>query len=180
MTLHWRSLMLGIALTALVAGATAFFLWPPPKALPHTAPPIPQPAPTIAAGPAPQPDLILDLFEPTPDALDTQQKQARLQSQIEHALVVTFLLTRCNYLDAEEYSDTYNVLIRYAERSGLAPDINSAAAVIHRIAGSASASYSLVYSRVPCDSASLPPLAASLIAWRDQSSRTVNDSSSTP
>ena len=170
----------------IAAGIAAYIFWPSP-ALPvaQPAPPIPEaaaapepsaPQPT----PAPEPDLVLELFEPTPESLNAQQSASRLRNQLEQALVATFLLTRCNYLSQQEYSDTYNSFIRYAVESGLSPDYHSAATELRRIASSAGASYSLVYSRLSCDDASLPPAAASVRAWRDQSARTVSDSSSTP
>jgi len=173
-------ILLGIVIVAIIILAT-LLLWPRPVSAPHQAPPIPEPA--AVATPSPptaEPDLILDLFEPTPASLDAQQQATILRNQIEHALVVTFLLTRCTYVSQQEYSDTYNAIIQYAARSGLSPDIASAAAEVHRLSSSAGASYSLVYSRVPCTDPSLPPSLASLRQWRDQSARTVKPSSTIP
>lgn len=184
MILHTRSLLIGIGITACIAALAAFLLWPKPQAQSYIAPVIPEPTPApIANAPAkpiPQPDLILDLFEPTPDMLDAQQAASGTRNQIEHALTVTFLLTRCNYFSQQEYSDTYNALIRFAQESGLAANPNAAALEIRNLATSAGASYSLVYSRVPCDTASLTGVASQLRQWRDQSSRIVSKSSSTP
>lgn len=145
-------------------------------------PPLPQADPVAAstAPSAPTPDLVLDLFEPTPESLDAQQANALLSDQIEQALTVTFLITRCGLIAQQEYSDIYNALIRFALASGLSPDLDHAARDVRRLADAAGASYALVYSRIACTDPSLPPLVASIRQWRDQSARTVSDSSSNP
>lgn len=184
MKLDLRSVLLGMVIAGLL-GAIAYVLRPtPPAPMVHAAPAVPEPAPAPtpapAATPAPAVDLVLDLFEPTPDQLHAQHSAHTVHNQVEHALVVSFLLTRCGLISEQEYSDTYNALIRYLVARDIAPDITTAARETRRLAQSAGASYALVYSRVPCTDPSLPPLVSSLTQWRDQSTRTVSDSSSTP
>ena len=183
MKLHVPSLLIGAAVTALAAA----WLWqqhsPPPAPAPIAAAPpeLPAPRPVVAPAPAARPDLVLDLFEPDSASLSAQQSDSALRGQIEHALTVSFVLTKCRLITQDEYSGTYNDLITYAASRHMAPDLPGAAVRVREIAKSAGASYSLVYSRVPCTDASLPPLAASLRDWRNQlSSRTVIDNSNVP
>lgn len=141
------------------------------------APPEPVAAP---AAPTQEPDLVLDLFEPTPETLDAQHAERLLRQRLEEALTLTFALTRCGLIDQTEYTANYNAFIRYAHSSGLAADLTSAEAEIRRIAESSGASYSLIYSRVPCTSPSLVTTRDTLRQWRDQAERSSSESSSTP
>ena len=184
MKLHPPSLLLGAVIAGLIAACIASWFWqhqPQQVAMPVTPPELPAATPQKNPAPAAKPDLVLDLFEPDAESLTAQHSEAALSSQIEHALVVSFVLTRCHLISQQEYADSYNALITYAASSHLAPDLPSAAVRVHEIAKSAGASYALVYSRVPCTDKSLPPLVASLRQWQHQSSsRTVIDNSSTP
>jgi hypothetical protein len=137
---------------------------------PHPAPGA-QPATTVsAAPPAAMPitesDLILDLFNPSDTALATQQAQSTLVRQIEEAITANFLLRRCNLIDETAYRDTSRALALYIQRTGLAADAPHAQAELERIIASASASYSLIYSRSRCDAPQLPATAAKLEGWR--------------
>jgi hypothetical protein len=151
-------------------GIAWVLLQPRPAAPPiHPPAPIPEPAAPASAQPVTaQPELILELFEPTPESLDAQHRNRKLRGRIEEALVATFVLTRCGYFNTAEYNATYNAFIRYAVQVGLAPDSASAATEIRQLAESAGASYSLVYSRLPCADASLAPMAQSLRQWQVQ------------
>lgn len=185
-----RALAIAAGLALLVMLAAALYLWharPPAPVLVTApaapAPAVPPPAEPVsepATAPVPEPDLVLDLFEPTPASLDAQQQATKRRNQLEEALAVTFLLTRCKLMDQQEYSDTYNALIRYAHRAGLGTDLVETAALMQPIASAAGATYALVYSRVPCTAPSLPPALATLRHWRAQAAATVSDNSITP
>jgi hypothetical protein len=126
----------------------------------HTVPTPPAPATP------PTPDFVLDLFEPTPSTLDAQQAETAITGRIEHTLTVLFLLTSCHLITQQHYADSYNNLVRYALEAKLAPTAEAAEQRLRQIGSSAGASYSLIYSRVPCDDPSLPPLVAQLNAWQ--------------
>lgn len=129
-----------------------------------------------------KPDLVLDLFAPTPAALDAQHRTTLLRTQLEQALSITFLLTHCQYLSEAEYGAFYNRFAQFAVKSGLSTDFAAAEQDLRSLADAAGASYALVYSRVPCDDPSLAQTLASLRQWEAQADAvaTVNDSSSTP
>ncbi len=182
MKFHPPSLLLG-GIVGLLAGTLIASIQHMPAQPAIVTPPEPPVAVTAASATPPQqkPDLVLDLFEPDSSSLSAQQGDSAASSQIEHALVVSFVLTRCHLITQQEYSATYNDLITFALRRHMAADIASAADRVHAIAKSAGASYALVYSRVPCSDKSLPPLVVTLRQWLDQSSsRTTMDNSSTP
>lgn len=161
-----RFIVIDAVIMAAIALVLLFYFRTPDAPAPQPAPPIPEPTAAAKALPPVEVDLILDLFEPTPESLDAQHSAQALRGQIEQALVATFLLTKCHYFSQQEYADTYNALIRYALRSQLSPDIATAANDVRALASSAGASYSLIYSRVPCSDASLAPLAESLRKWQ--------------
>lgn len=174
---------LGLALV-LLSTVLIFALQPAPLA-PVAPPPAPvtaqpEPAPPETPTQPATPDLVLDLFAPSPDTLDAQQRTTQLRNQIEEALAISMLLTRCNLLSTTDYADTYNALIHYAVASGLSSDYNAASVELAPLAASAGASYALVYSRVPCTDASLPAALASLRHWQAQSARAITESSITP
>lgn len=170
-----RILLPVLACLTLSAVLASYFVRQSPPSPPATAinSVNPTPSPTTLSQTTPEPDLVLDLFDPSPQSLATQQNAAAISGQIEKALSVTFLLTSCELLSKQEYRRLYNAMITYAERTGLAPDAASAATRVRTIASAAGASYSLLYSRIPCADPSLPPLADTLITWRKSMNRAV-------
>ena len=120
------------------------------------------PAPTPA-----QSDLILDLFNPSEQALDAQLNSSGLKRQIEEAITINFILRKCDLISQREYRETYQALILYAERSGLAASQAAAAQEIDNINRSASASYSLIYARTRCNQAQLSTARDQLASWRN-------------
>ena len=80
-------------------------------------------------------------------------------------MTITFVLARCQVISQTDYGDIFRALVMYAEATKFAPDAASAEAKVRAIASSSSASYSLVYSRVPCSDAKLPELANTVTKW---------------
>ncbi len=174
-----RWVLAGLVLFAAV-GFILYRFQPVPAPKPAVATITPAPLPLTASIDEPPPDLILDLFAPTPARLDAQQRGAAITQRIEEVLAVTFLLSRCGFMSDAEYQATYQALVQYAYSAELAPSLEAAVIAVRPIADSAAASYRMVYGRVPCTDPSLPPIIDQLSAWRTQSARMVRDSSSNP
>ncbi len=109
---------------------------------------------------------ILELFSPSDPYLTKQLNETALAQQIEQIMTTSFVLTKCEIIDQDDYGDNFRALITYAMRMKLAPDAAVAEARVRQIAESASASYALVYSRTKCDSPQLPILAEQLLTWQ--------------
>lgn len=130
-----------------------------------------QPAPVVEPEAPPAPPnadnskTILELFSPSEAALDNQLSTTGINRQIEQALTVTYVLTKCLIISQDDYADTYQALLAYAQLSKLAPDQETADQKLREIATSANASYSLVYSRISCNDKQLQPLAVQLSNW---------------
>jgi hypothetical protein len=109
--------------------------------------------------------IILELFNPTQQSLDSQRAATNSNQQIEQTLTVSYVLTKCLIFSQDDYTDTYRALVLYAQLAKLAPDPTSADAKVREIAQSANASYALIYSRTSCTDAQLPTLAKELSQW---------------
>ena len=116
---------------------------------------------------ADQSTLILELFNPSDQALTNQITEASITQQIEQIQTSSFVLRKCDLIDDEEYANTFRALIAYAVQMNLAPDVTAAEKKVRQIAESASTSYSLVYSRTKCDSPALPDIAKQLLLWQE-------------
>lgn len=141
----------------------AFLYSPPPPPVPE---PAPQPIAVATPEEAPPADLVLDLFSPTDGMLAAQIAESTLTRQIDEAITINFLLRRCEFLSARDYADTYRALVAYAYKAGLAPSMAEAEQRVRGISETASASYSLIYSRTPCTDPQLPAAHAQLRSWR--------------
>lgn len=129
----------------------------------------PKPAPTPPAPPSSSnSQMILELFSPSDESLTHQQTETSISGEIEQALTLTFVLTKCSIYSMDDYRDVFRALVIYAERSHLAPDAASADARVRQIAESSQTSYALVYSRTLCDDKHLPTIAADIKQWTQQ------------
>jgi hypothetical protein len=152
--------------TILAACTLSLWLWHRPA--PATQP-VPEPAPannTQAATPRGEIDPVLDLFNPSADMSAAQRSRSELTQQMEQVLTVNFLLRKCNIVTQQEYTDTYRAMTYYLYRSGVSASLGDAGDELTSINNAATASYSLIYSRTPCDSAQLSNLAAQIANWR--------------
>ncbi len=109
--------------------------------------------------------LVLELFNPSDQSLTHQLNKTNLSQQIEQALTISFILTKCGILSESQYRDTFRALILYAEQTHLAKNTADAEIIVRRISESSGASYSLIYSRLSCTSPQLPALAKQLRDW---------------
>lgn len=131
----------------------------------------PQTVAPVAEAPLPAPpnvensQAILELFSPTEESLNGQLQQSTISRQIEQALTVSYVLTKCLIISQDDYRDTFRALVVYAERSNLAIDPVAADTIVREIAQSANASYALIYSRTSCTDKQLPGLAKELVRW---------------
>jgi len=151
-----------ILLAALLVWRAFYYHAPASQKATTVQPTAPVMAPTQQA--LQQSDLILDLFNPSEATLNNQRTQSELVRQIEEAMTVSFVLRRCDMLSDEQYYDTYRALFLYIQRTHLSDDAN---AELKRITASASASYSLIYSRTSCDLPQLKTSVAQLKQWRE-------------
>ena len=109
--------------------------------------------------------LVLELFNPSDQSLTHQLNRTNLSQQIEQALTISFILTKCGTLSESQYRDTFRALKLYAEQTHLAKNAADAEIIVRRISESSGASYSLIYSRLSCTSPQLPALADQLRSW---------------
>lgn len=112
-----------------------------------------------------QSDLILDLFNPS-DSSSGPRNDGDLKRQIEEALVINFVLRRCELITSHDYGETYRALASYAHRTGLAANPQAAADEINRINAAASATYSLIYAKTDCATPQLTTAAEKMAQWR--------------
>jgi hypothetical protein len=170
---HWRRALVQHRRVALIVGGGLFVLlvvliWatsgtkPPPHAFPQ-----PPAKPVEAPLPPDQAALILQLFNPSDQSLTHQLSTTVFTQQIEQAMTVSFVLTKCQIITQDEYSDTFRALIMYAQQTKLAADEPSAEKLVRQLADSATASYTLIYSNTPCTDKTLPVLAKQLHDWVD-------------
>ena len=111
--------------------------------------------------------IVLELFNPSDQSLTHQLNKTNLSQQIEQALTISFMLTKCGKLSQDEYRDAFRALSLYAQTTHLATDGKDAETLVRHIAESSGASYSLIYSRLSCNSPQLPILAAQLRSWTE-------------
>ena len=158
-----------IALFVLLIAYVAIQIFRVPPA-PIAIAPVMSTAPAAVALISPLPNTaseqIIDLFQPSPDAVTQQLSASDTAAQIENAMVVSYTLLHCNLMTQQEYADTFNALITHSIRSHLEPDATRAEARVRSIASAAAGSYSMVYSNTPCDDPSLPEKALALKNWR--------------
>ena len=162
------NILIGVLLVLLVlALAWRAFLYERPAA---PVPVVPQTAtvltPQQAAQATTQADLILELFNPSDDHLAQQISASTLKRQIEEAIILSFVLRRCDYLSAKEYRETYQAIYRYAESGALAETPNALQQQMQSIIASASDSYRLIYARQSCREPHLAISARQLAQWR--------------
>jgi hypothetical protein len=162
------NILIGALLILLVlALAWRAFLYERPAA---PVPVVPQAAPAAtpeqAEQAATQADLILELFNPSDDALAQQISASTLKRQLEEAIILSFVLRRCEYLSAKEYRETYQAIYRYAESGALASSPSALQAQMQSIIASASDSYRLMYARQSCREPHLAVSARQLAQWR--------------
>jgi hypothetical protein len=81
-------------------------------------------------------------------------------------MVISYLLTTCRRMSEKDYRATFAALVLYAERMKLASTRAKAEQEVRAIAERAGASYSLIYSRTPCDDPRLDLLESQLRDWR--------------
>lgn len=105
---------------------------------------------------------MLQLFAPTSAELSEMQDDSALQELLEQTLMISFLLSNCDLMSKNEYSDTYKALVEYLSANGT-PDPRQTA---FDAAERAKASYKMLYKNVPCDDPSLVGLRDSLASWR--------------
>lgn len=129
----------------------------------------PKPEPVPPAPPsASTSQTILELFSPSDESLTHQRTETSLNGQIEQALTLTFVLTKCSLYSMDDYREVFRALVLYTQRTHLAPDAASADAYVRRIAESSQTSYALVYSRTLCDDKHLPGIATDIHEWTQQ------------
>jgi hypothetical protein len=166
-----RYLKLGlIALVIILAAAIAwrsfFYTAPEASRVTSSVQPIAS-APVIPAHrPLTESDLILDLFNPTQELAAAQRNETVLKQQVEEALTINFILRRCEYIDAQEYQDTYRAMLSYVQQIGLADDVVDATRILEALSSAASASYALMYGHTDCASPALQQAAQQLKQWR--------------
>ena len=107
---------------------------PTTTAVEAVAQPVATPMPSL---PITESDQIIDLFEPSSDALQQQRSTSDITKQIENAMIVSYTLMHCNLMTQAEYSDTFNALITYSLRNKLEPDAARAEAHVRAIASAA-------------------------------------------
>lgn len=132
----------------------------PLKALPPVL--VAEPVPLVPAAE----DPVKELFDPNIQQTAAQQHQAAVLSQIDNILLNSYVLNKCNKLKAEEYSDTYQLLLTYAKMERLALSTEAADAVVRERAKAAAATYSLVYSNVSCGDIEKERMLSDLETWR--------------
>lgn len=109
--------------------------------------------------------IILELFNPSNESLGQQLAATNVYQQIEQAITVNYVLTKCFIISQDDYRDTFRALTIYARLTKLAPDEASASQKVLEIAESARASYALIYGRTSCSAKELPQLAKELSDW---------------
>ena len=143
------------------------------KPAPHVIVPLvkPEQAPVVVDNTPPPPPnadnskIILELFNPTDQALTHQLTNTTYSEQIEQTMTVSFVLTKCQLISQDDYRDTFRALILYAEKSKLAADAVAAEAAVRQIAEASKASYALIYSRTSCTDPQLPALTNQVLQW---------------
>lgn len=160
-----------LLLEALAVGALivlAFVLSPSSDA-PHvvaTATPTPAPAPKP---PSISPDSathVLELFSPSDTSLTHQLNDTTVRQHIEQIVATSYVLGNCKHITPANYRDSFRALIVYAQRTKFADSYTSAETKVREIAQAASASYSLLYYRTPCDAPKLIRVREQLLAWQ--------------
>lgn len=149
-----------LALLCAIAGIILFMQSHQPVITAATAVPVPAvPEPTVAPAAMAENDPVLELFNPSQAALDQQLSEASLKNRLEDLVVLTFVLRRCQFLSAAEYSESFQAYARYAQ---------SSPGALEAAIASATASYGLLYARSECNAPSLSANAAQLAQWRRQ------------
>jgi hypothetical protein len=111
-------------------------------------------------------DAVTDLFDPSTGQTRAQQHEAAVLAQVDNILLNSFILSRCRRLNAEEYQDTYQMLVNYTLANRLAPDLTAAEAIVRERANAATATYQMVYARLTCGDLDTKGLADVLARWR--------------
>lgn len=132
----------------------------------------PMPAPQVVStasvpAPAPQTDIVLDLFNPSDSALSDQLSESALKSRLEEVMTTAFILKRCGRLNDSDYNDTYRALMTYAQKMQPTLTTQQVQDNFNAIIASASASYGLIYARLSCKTPELATSAAQLAQWRE-------------
>lgn len=166
LTRKQQAIAAGAAVLVLVVLPVLIFSGSDEKPAPHV---FTQPvqAPAKPQTTADQSALILQLFNPSDQSLQNQLSTTVISQQIEQALTVSFVLTKCGTISQDDYTDTFRALILYAQQTKLSPDAVAAEARVRELADTAGASYAMIYSRTPCTDPSLPVLAKQLGEWVD-------------
>jgi hypothetical protein len=162
-----RTIIIAAAVFALMVAVVTFLKKSPQEApeplpfliaaTPETPTPSPQPAkPKDAA------TTVLELFNPSDKVLTKQLNETNVIQQIEQLIATSLVLANCKLITNDEYKDTYNAAIVYAQHNKLAADAKLASNKVHAIAKSASATYALIYSRTKCEDPKLVTIAAQL------------------
>ena len=165
-----KLLLIAIALITLAVGLPLFS-----KQQPVTEVPIEQEAQTPVAAPAVAPvtqaahdraTTVLELFNPSDLSLTHQLNETAISQQVEQIMSTSYVLSRCNLMDKDEYRDTFRALILFAQHNKLATDAAGAEEKVRQLAKSASVSYQMLYSRTRCDDPKLPVIARQLLNWQ--------------
>jgi hypothetical protein len=161
-------LALAIAAAIILGLIISLFLRTGPSAVVISAPAGNEAPPAASEPPlnATNSQLILELFNPSDQSLTHQLTTSALTQQIEQALTVSFVLTKCGTMSQEEYRDNFRALILYAQRTHLAADAAGSEKLVRHIAESAGTSYALIYSRTSCRDPKLQAMADQLASWR--------------
>lgn len=138
----------------------------PQQAEPAVAEPVAVPIPPPTKATLDKATTVLELFNPSDLSLTHQLNETAISQQIEQIMSTSYVLSRCKLMSEDEYRDTFRALILFAQHNKLAADAKSAEARVRKLAETAGASYSLLYSRTKCDDAKLPTIARQLLNWQ--------------
>ncbi len=129
--------------------------------LPVTPPPSEAPWPSQTTN-----NPIIELFSPGARLSAAQRHQSEAVEQIDNILLNSYLLVKCKKMKPNEYSDTWQMLLVYAQVKKLAKNIHEADALVRQRAAATQGSYAMVYGRLSCGDVDTERMAYQIDVWR--------------
>jgi hypothetical protein len=122
--------------------------------------------PEASAGIKDAPTIVLELFNPTDQALNKPVNEATVRQNIEQILSTTFVLSNCGLVDSDTSGDSLRASARYAVDTKYAKDGKDALIKIQKIQKAASASYAMLYRSTDCKDKKLKTIGKQIRAWQ--------------
>ncbi len=123
--------------------------------------------PSASEGIKDSPTLVLELFNPTDQALNKPVSEATVRQNIEQILSTSFVLTNCGLMESDISRDSFRAAVMYAISTKYAKDGNDAILQIQKIQKAASASYEMLYRGTNCKDPKLATIAKQIRKWQE-------------